>query len=99
MTKYVRGLEALGISASQYGSFLILVIMSKLSSEVRLQVARVSARDVWDIEDLLRIIKSEVEAREISKTIKENDSKPPDMARRASQVTVTALVATERNPT
>ena len=95
----VRGLEALGISASQYGSFLILVIMSKLSSEVRLQVARVSARDVWDMEDLLRIIKSEVEAREISETIKTTDSKPPDMARRASQVTATALVATESNPT
>ena len=99
MTKYVRGLEALGISASQNGSFLIPVIMSKLSSEVRLQVARVSARDVWDIQNLLRIIKSEVEAREISKTIKANDSKPPDIARRASQVTVTSLVATERNPT
>ena len=95
----VRGLEALGISASQYGSFLIPVIMSKLSSEVGLQVARVSARDVWDMEDLLRIIKSEVEAREISETIKATDSKPPDMARRASQVTATALVSTERNPT
>ena len=95
----ILGLEALGISANQYGSFLIPVIMSKLSSEVRLQVARVSARDVWDMEDLLRIIKSEVEAREISETIKATDSKPPDMARRASQVAATALVPNERNPT
>ena len=93
----VRGLEALGISASQYGSFLIPVIMSKLSSEVRLQVARVSARDVWDMEELLRIIKSEVEAREISETIKTTDSKPPDTSRRVNQATAAALVATERS--
>ena len=48
----VRGLEALGISSSQYGSFLIPVIMSKLPAEVRLQIARVSARDVWEVDEL-----------------------------------------------
>lgn len=49
----VRGLEVLGISASQYGSFLIPVIMSKLPTEVRLQIARMSARDAWEVEELL----------------------------------------------
>ena len=32
----VRGLESVGVTANQYGSFLIPVIMSKLPAEVRL---------------------------------------------------------------
>ena len=35
----VRGLKALGVRAEQYGSFLIPIIMAKLPSEVRLQIA------------------------------------------------------------
>ena len=50
---HVRGLEALGIRAEQYGSFLIPIIMSKLPSEIRQQVARVSTQEVWNIEELL----------------------------------------------
>ena len=35
ITVNVRGLEALGVRADQYGSFLIPIIMAKLPSEVR----------------------------------------------------------------
>ena len=74
----VQGLEALWIMADQYGSFLIPVVMSKLPAEVRLQVARMTAKDVWKVEELLDIIKSEVEAREISETIRITDLKSSD---------------------
>ena len=40
----VRGLEALGVRASQYGSLLIPVVMSKLPQDVRLQIARKDIR-------------------------------------------------------
>ena len=43
----VRGLEALGVTAEQYGSLLIPVIMSKLPSEIRLEIARKTERDVY----------------------------------------------------
>ena len=66
----VRGLVSLGINATQYGSFLIPVIMSKLPAEVRLQIACVSVKEVWEVEELLTVIKSEVEAIEISDTVK-----------------------------
>ena len=46
----VRGLEAIGVMADQYGSFLIPVIMGKLPADVRLQIARVTTREVWDVE-------------------------------------------------
>jgi uncharacterized protein (DUF39 family) len=42
--------------------------MSKLPSEIRLQIARKSTQDVWKIDELLDIIK-EVEAREASERI------------------------------
>ncbi len=74
----VRALEALGIQSDQYGSLLIPVIMSKLPSDVRLQIARKTEKDVWVIKDLLEIIRKEVEARELSEQVKaNNDSKKP----------------------
>ena len=42
----VRGLEALEIGANQYGSFLIPLMMAKLQSDVRLQIARVNTKDI-----------------------------------------------------
>ena len=71
----VRGLESLGVKAEQYGSFLIPVIMSRLPAEVRLHVARVSTKDVWEINELLKVIQAEVEAREMSDTIKIQEKK------------------------
>ena len=66
----IRGLESLGISSSQYGSLLIPVIMSKLPHEIRVQVAKNTAREVWDMSELLEVIRQEVEAREISEGVK-----------------------------
>ena len=71
----VRGLEALGVNSSQYGSLLIPVVMSKLPQDVRLQIARNTAQDVWEISELLSVIQREVEAREISDGIKVNPEK------------------------
>ena len=71
----VRGLERLGVKAEQYGSFLIPVIMSRLPAEVRLHVARVSTKDVWEINELLKVIQAEVEAREMSDTMKIQERK------------------------
>lgn len=61
-----RGLASLGVTSDQYGSLLIPVIMSKLPPEIRLQIARNSKDSVWKIEELLNVIKVEVEAREAS---------------------------------
>ena len=68
----VRGLASLGVNSTQYGSLLIPVIMSKLPQEVRIQVARNTAREVWEMSELLDVIRQEVEAREISEGVKTN---------------------------
>ena len=47
--------------------------MSKLPHEIRvLKVARNTAREVWDISELLEVIRQDVEAREISEGVKTN---------------------------
>ena len=79
----VRGLESLGVKSEQYGSFLIPIIMSRLPADVRLQIARVTTKDVWQIEEVLCVLKSEVQAREMSNSMKTKDTasspryKPP----------------------
>ena len=59
---HVRGLSALGVNSDQYGGLLIPVIMPKLLEEIRVRVARETTSAVWKIEELLEIIKQEVEA-------------------------------------
>lgn len=46
--------------------------LSKLPQEVRIQVARNTAREVWEISKLLDVIQQEVEARELSEGVKTN---------------------------
>ena len=66
----IRGLEALGVKSTQYGSLLIPIIMAKLPPEIRVLVARNTTEDVWNIESILSVIQNEIEARELSEKIK-----------------------------
>ena len=70
VTVHTRGLHSLGVDLDHYGTLLIPIIMPKLPSEVRLTMARQHPGEVWKIEDLLKTIKTEVEAREASNVIK-----------------------------
>ena len=67
---HLRALASLGVSSDQYGSLLIPIILSKMPGDIRLQIARKAKKDAWKIDDLLQIIKFELEAREISETTK-----------------------------
>ena len=72
----VRGLEALGVNSSQYGSLLIPVVMSKLPQDVRIQIARNTSQGVWEMSPLLDVIRKEVEEREISESVRVCTEKP-----------------------
>jgi len=69
----------IGIGVEQYGSFLIPVKMAKLPLDVRLQTVQIIKRDVWEIDELLHIIKGEVQARKISDAVKVNGRKITDI--------------------
>ena len=66
----VRSLKALGINSSQYSSLLIPIIMSKLPSEIWIQIERNTTAKVWEIDHLLGVILKEVEAREMSEDVR-----------------------------
>ena len=76
----VRGLASMGVSSKEYGSLLIPIIMSKRSSDFRLQISRKSTNEVWEIDEFLDTIKSEIDAREASEGAKSSgveNRKPP----------------------
>ena len=52
--------------------------MTKLPSETRLIIARNSEHDVWKIDNLMKTILSEVEAREISERVKTTNERKPN---------------------
>ena len=70
---HVRVLASLGASSDQYGSLLIPIILSKMPGDIRLQIARQAKKDAWKIDDLLQIIKFEIEAREMSEATKSSE--------------------------
>ena len=76
---HIRGLSTLGIKSEQYGSLLIPVIMTKLPDNIQLRIARETKSDVWKLDDLMKVIRDEVEAREASEGTKvtQGQPKPP----------------------
>jgi len=64
ITVHIRGLEALEINSDQYGIMMIPIVMSKLPEEVSLRIAREIEDEVWNIGDVMKVVQSEVEARE-----------------------------------
>ena len=70
MSVNIHGLEALGVKASQYCNWLIPIVMSKLPQDIRLQIARKTSKEVWEISEILDVIRNEVEAREMSDGVK-----------------------------
>ena len=65
-----RGLASMEIDSGQYGSFLIPVIMTKLPQDLRMHVAHETDREVWEIDELMSLLRKEVEAREATEMIK-----------------------------
>ena len=72
--------------------------MAKLPPTVYLQIARVTTREVWNMNELLQVIKSEVEARELNKGIKVCGLKKSEsVTRRPPVPTAAALVVRDNN--
>lgn len=55
----------MGIKSAQNVSLLILIIMSKLLPEIWLRFAQDTNKEVWEIEELMEMVRKEVEVREL----------------------------------
>jgi len=90
---HLRGLESLGMDNEQCGGLLIPTIMTKLPNDLCLRIARETDKQVWEIKELLAIIKKEVEAREDTEYVKMHQAKGPNQnkgPRMPPQLTPTA---------
>ena len=73
----VHGLEALGMGVKECGSFLILIVIDWLPADVCLQIARATTKEIWEIDEVLEVLRTEIEAREISDKIKVTENHNP----------------------
>ena len=62
----VRNLKTLGIEINTYGSLLIPLLTEKLPDDLRLRIARKFDNDVWELSEVLNLVKNELEAKERS---------------------------------
>ena len=62
----VRNLKSLKVDPSSYGILLVPLINEKLPTEMRLLVARKFGNELWDLSEMLRVLKHEMEAKEQS---------------------------------
>ena len=71
---HIRSLQALGLDSANYGCVLGPVILSHLPDELRLSVTRKfdATADVWELNDILVALKSEIEVRERSGFVASN---------------------------
>ena len=60
----VGSLERLGVEANSCGSILVSIIMNRLPHQLKLVASRNLSSDLWDLTELLKIIKLETTARE-----------------------------------
>ena len=65
----IRSLQALGTKAESYGSLLIPVIMEKIPEEFQLVISPKMKSDTWDVNELIKAFKEELEACEKSRFV------------------------------
>ena len=66
----IRELASLEIKSEQYQSLLIPTIMTNLLQELHLRFACDTNKEVWEIKELMDLVKREDEAREASELVK-----------------------------
>ena len=58
------------MGSEQYDSLLIPIIMLKMPRDIRLRIARESRDDVWNLDELMDVIRTEVEARQAMRELR-----------------------------
>ena len=62
----VRNLKTLGVEIKPYGSLLTPLLTEKLPDDLRLRIARKFDNDVWELSEILDLVKNELEVKERS---------------------------------
>ena len=62
----VRNIKALDIDITTYGAILVLFLNGKLPSEIRMILSRKFQNDIWQLDDMRKILIREVKAKKRS---------------------------------
>ena len=62
----VWNLKSLKVDPSSYGILFLPLIKEKLPTEMRLLIARKCDNELWDLSEMLGVLKHEIEAKEHS---------------------------------
>ena len=62
----VQNLKTLGVEINKYGSLLIPLLTEKRPDDLSLRIAEKFENDVWDIFEILNLVKNELEGKERS---------------------------------
>lgn len=82
MESQIWVLKSLGVESSSYGSLLLSVLLQKLPSELRLVLNREVSESDWNLDELLKKLEREMEARErasmpTSQTVNKKQGRDP----------------------
>ena len=65
----IRNLKTLKVEVNSYGSLLVPVLIAKLPKELSLLIARSFEEDVWPLEDMMKVLKNQIQAKERSLSV------------------------------
>ena len=60
----IRNLEVLEVDAAKYGSFLVPLLSTRLPEELKMVMSREFKNEVWEMTEMMKIFKDELEAKE-----------------------------------
>ena len=89
---HVRGLRALGVSSESYGGLLTSILMNKLPPEIRLIISREITGE-WDMEQIMKIVNREVDARERSSALCNTHTLPKKPHQRGTPTTAAFMAS------
>ena len=96
---HMRRLKSLEVESGTYGNLLTPILINKLPKELRLEAAK-QLKENWDLDELIKIFKRELEARERASLLpgssKDTPSKSPFKPKISSAA---SLLATGGSPT
>ena len=58
------------VEVNLYGSSLVPLLNGKLTKELSLQIARNFKDDIWPLEDMMKVLKNEIQAKERSLSVR-----------------------------
>ena len=64
ITVNVRGLLVYDIDSKQFSPMLIPILLQKLPQDIKLTLSKALNKDIWKLDDILQLLKEEIEARE-----------------------------------